>query len=268
MPGQPEPAPVPGQPGQAPAAAAPQEPAPGQPAPGQPAPAPGAPPPGQPPPVAYPPPGQPPPPGYYAPPPPLPPARIDDPEVENHDGFYFRFGIGVGLQAVNIDFDSSLYRDLELSGAASGIQILLGGTPFDGGAIGVYIGNLVLRTERVRLLAATPDEYTVTVDTGLFGMFLDYFPDPRGNLHFGGALSLLSHNLRLDSSLPSEVDDEIPKESAGLGLTAWAGQGLWISENWSIDLTLQLTASSGRSNDQNLRSNSYAGIGIFSFLYH
>jgi hypothetical protein len=199
---------------------------------------------------------------------------IDDPEVENHDGFYLRFGIEVGVQAVNINFDEALYRDLNLSGVASGIQILLGGTPFEGGSIGVYLGNLVLRSERVRLLTQTtgttsPDEeFTVTVDTGLFGMFIDYFPDPRGNLHFGGVLSLLSHNLRLDSTLTRDEQDEIPKESAGLGLSAWAGQGLWISENWSIDGSVQLTASRGRSNDEHLRSDSYAAVGIFSFLYH
>lgn len=247
----------------------PAQPATGQPPPVQPVqPAAAQPPPPAQPPPAYPPPGQPPPPGYYAPPPPLPPARIDDPEVENHDGFYLRFGIKVGVQAVDINFDDPLYRDLELSGAATGGQVLLGGTPWEGGAIGVYLGNLVLRTERVQLVSGSAEEFTVTVDTGLFGMFVDYFPDPRGNLHFGGTVSLLSHNLRLDSSLPPEVEDEIPKESAGVGLTAWIGQGLWISDNWSIDGTLQLIASRGRSNDQNLQSDSYAAVGIFSFLYH
>jgi hypothetical protein len=78
----------------------------------------------------------------------------------------------------------------------------------------------------------------------------------------------MSHNLRLDDALDPALQGEIPEESAGLGLTAWAGHGLWISENWSIDGTVQGMASRGRSNDANLNSTTFAAVGIFSFLYH
>jgi hypothetical protein len=147
------------------------------------------------------------------------------------------------------------------------LQILLGGTPFEGGAIGVILQSLALTSEGERL-TATDTGSRVTASTSMFGMFIDYFPNPRKNLHFGGALTLLSHSLVLDSEVAEEDLDEMPRESAGLGISAWVGQGLWISDNWSIDGTLQLSASSGQSNEQDLATRSFAVVGLFTFLLH
>lgn len=230
-------------------------------------------PPGQYPPGQYPPNQYPPghyAPGYYAPP--LPPADVDDPEHHNHDGFYLRLSLPIGWQATRFEFDgTTARRDFTVAGPAVGFELRLGGTPWAGLAIGVQIYNSSARKEDIyipdeRELGEEPsaDERSrVIARTALFGFFVDYFPDPRANFHLGGSLGIANNRIEHDGVGDSDLDD-----AAGLGASAWAGYGWWISKNWSIGALGQVTASFGDSVNHAMSARTLAVTGMFSLLYH
>ena len=86
----------------------------------------------------YPPPGYPPP-GY---------APGEDETVHFHDGFYFRFGLGLGFLNITSKPDEDVPGDPELktTGTGGAVEIALGGTPTPG----LVIGGAHLRCVRDR----------------------------------------------------------------------------------------------------------------------
>ena len=215
------------------------------------------------------------PPGHYAPvqyTPPLPPAAIDDPEHHNHDGFYLRMSLPIGWQATRFDFDgTTARRDFTVAGPALGLELRLGGTPWAGLAIGVQIYNSSAHKEDIYIPndtepgeeAMADDHSRVIARTALFGFFVDYFPDPRGNFHLGGSVGISNNRIEHDGDGDSDLDD-----AAGLGASAWAGYGWWISKNWSIGGMGQVTGSFGDSVSNAMSARTLAVVAMFSLLYH
>src|SRR5690606_18917410 len=137
--------------------------------------------------------------------------------------------------------------DLTVSGVALCLELRLGGRPAAGIAMGVqtYGGAAGEQDDLDR--AGRPETQVdgrsgVTARTSLHGSFVDYFPEPRENLHFGGSIGLASNVLEHDLPSDSSMDD-----AGGLGASAWVGYGWWVSKNWSLGGMLQVMGSFGES---------------------
>lgn len=255
-------------------------------APVQPPPPAGYPPPAaQPPSGQYPPPAQYPgqyPPGQYPPnqyppgqyvPPPLPPAPVDDPERHNHDGFYFRISIPVGYQTMRFRFDEASQRQpFTVSGPAVGLELRFGGTVAEGLVIGLQMYSSSARREDAPIPyedqltdngdpAPDDDRTQVIAQSALLGFFVDYFPEPRENFHFGGSIGLSSTVIDHERQTDPNLD-----EASGFGASAWVGYAWWISKNWSGGGLVQTLGSFGESSRMNARS--LALVFMFSLLYH
>jgi hypothetical protein len=197
---------------------------------------------------------------------------VDDPEHHHHEGFYLRVSLPIGWQRTRFKFDDSTSRaDFTVSGAARGLELRLGGTPAEGVAMGVQLYGTSAGEKDVSFPgegeAGAEDgpgnRSDVTVSSSLVGFFVDYFPDPRQNLHLGGSLGLASNVIEHDLPNDSDLDN-----AGGLGAAAWVGYGWWLSKNWSFGGLGQVTGSFGETNGGAMTARSLSVVGMLSLLYH
>lgn len=169
-------------------------------------------------------------------------------------------------------FDAASQREpFTVSGPAIGLELRFGGTVAEGLAIGLQMYSSSARREDAPVPygdqlnddgAAPEDDRTqVIAQSALLGFFVDYFPDPRENLHFGGSIGLSS--IVIDHSRQTDPNLD---EASGFGASAWVGYGWWISKNWSGGGLVQTVGSFGESSRMNSRS--LALVFMFSLLYH
>jgi hypothetical protein len=93
----------------------------------------------------------------------------------------------------------------------------------------------------------------------VIGPFAQGYPDPHGNLHFGGMLGLA--RLGADTSGPGDGLSAI-----GVGGAFWAGTGVWVAPDWSVGGLVRLDAATGKDDDVSLTS---VGLSVmFSVLYN
>jgi hypothetical protein len=185
-----------------------------------------------------------------APPPPPgpPPAEAEPPGAHTHDGFYLRLGLGLGYMT---DSQTKGFVD-KVSGTGSGYLLSIGGTPIPGLVIaGTMFTHLQPKPHYE--LGATSGDTANAFFLFAIGPTVDYFPDPKGGLHFGGGPLYGTYNT-------------VNYTSTGFALTAFGGYDLWIGKNWSFGPSLQLTYNhSGK--DQATDSTTSIAL-MFSFLDH
>jgi hypothetical protein len=200
------------------------------------APAAAAPPAAAPPPAAQPAPAYPPPPAQDG----LTLPQTQEPEKPKdehfHDGFYFRFGFGLGaLSGTVVDAEADDPEDFDITGFTTAGELAFGGTPTPGIVIGGgFFGS------------NTP---TVTIDDDFEGdalgissmaLFIDVYPNPHQGLHFGGGLGLaLISAVESDEGLP---DDYF---GTGVGVHAAVGYEGWVGKQWGIGVQGRLLYTSG-----------------------
>jgi hypothetical protein len=245
-----------------PAAAAPAPP----PAPAQPV--------TQPPPADLPPP---PPPKTAPPPPPQGKVAISAPPVPPaqarrgyhiHDGFYLRMGLGLGGGRVSISTDQDTSKNYQLGGAGVAYNLWLGGTPWNGLAMGGLVSVQQMSDGDVRAEGGSTDE-GMEGRLALIGMFIDAFPDPQRGLHFGGSLALAGINTQADNkALEDQNVDNY--DAGGLGGAAWVGYMGFVGPEWSLGGMLQLSYGFTRKEQQDLTRQASGGALSLSFtaLYH
>lgn len=171
-----------------------------------------------------------------------------------HDGFYLRINLGVGGQAVTYN------DDITASGGSVALDLLVGGSPNRGLAIG---GGLLADYSPNLDLEGTTADLQANVETGMVGVFIDGFPDPKGGFHLGGLLGLA--NISTDVKGADDV-----RNDSGFGGAVWVGYDAWVGDEWSVGGLLRFSAAVGRStkNDQDLDAQSRALTLMFTALYH
>jgi hypothetical protein len=182
---------------------------------------------------AAPPPAAPPP----APPPaapyePLPPPEPQQTGIRTHDGFYFRFGLGIGALSGSYTFhenestSSTDQFDFDGSGLAFVSELAFGGSPtpgfvIGGGSYGADIGSTTFKVGNEE----HEDESTAL---SIVGPFIDIYPMPTSGFHIqaapGFALATASEGTWID-------DDFV---GIGFGMMAGVGYEAWIGEQWSL----------------------------------
>lgn len=232
-----------------------------------------------------------PPPGW---PPPPPPPPAENPTAHRHDGFYLRMGIGVGyghihssgtLTDTNLGSSTTDQGDFDATydGAGPAYELLIGGTVarglvIGGGLVGQDISNPKVRLNTTGNLIVSGSNVTTngSLGVGALGPFIDWFPDERGGLHFGGMVGLALIGL----------DNGNGNTDTGIGGSLWTGYDFWISDQWSLGAEARAVGVSAKRQfsdnvtSGSLFSSSFSGINgtlddrgssfelLFTALYH
>lgn len=174
-----------------------------------------------------------------------------------HDGFYTRFGINYGITgggfAIGNEADQ---RRIDYSGSQLDIDLLIGGTPSDGIAVGggLIMGSLLQPDMEV----GNQNTATKNIPILLIGPFVDGFFQPGGGWHAGALLGL--------GGLGETPET---KGSGGLGGAVWLGYDRWVGADWSIGGQLRFLGIAAGGDDPTDFSSSALGLGLgFSVLYH
>lgn len=155
-----------------------------------------------------------------SPPPPPPLART----YRYHDGFYLRVNAGLGyLLDANVHNPDQL-PDLDGEGTSLDIDVMVGGSPSPGMAIG---GALLLSSIASADYEAGGETLEADTNTGMLGPFIDGYPSPSGGFHVGGALGLAK--IRSDKQAVTGYED-----ATGFGFAGWLGYDAWIGDQWSM----------------------------------
>jgi hypothetical protein len=203
---------------------------------------------------------------------PPPPAPVPRRGYRVHDGFYLRMSVGGGYMTSKVTYDDSTIADRTLSGGGGVLELLIGGSPARGLAIGGGLWG-----QNARNPETDPDEVESyeSLDFGMLGVFIDGFPDPTGGFHVGGAIGVAS----LDGAFEDDDFDPDPERerlgeedggTGGIGGSAWVGYDAWISPEWSLGGMLRFSGAVTTSNADELeqRANTRAFAILFTALYH
>lgn len=188
-----------------------------------------------------------------------PPPRGDVRTFHRHDGFYLRTNLGVSLLWASLDDGSDQNFDVDVSGTAMTLDLLIGGTPTPGLTIGGgLLGNWSFGAEFEREGVDIPSR---DYQDGTLGVFVDGFPSDTGGWHLGGLVGLSGVNVQ---------QDDFVERMGGLGGAVWGGYDQWVADDWSLGGQLRLTMNqtSGDDNGYDVSAATWT-LGLsFSALYH
>lgn len=188
--------------------------------------------------------------------PPAPPVQRS---YRLHDGFYLRGSVGFGSLGATFDDDNESARDLEGSGFSLGLDLMIGGSPSPGLAIGGALlaqGAFSAEFERAR-----NDTENRNLSVVLLGPFIDGFPVATKGWHVGGMLGLAAANIE-DSSRDGV------SETVGLGGAAWFGHDFWVADEWSVGPMLRLNGTLTRNEDDDTNASTFSVLFLFTALHH
>jgi hypothetical protein len=202
--------------------------------------------------------------------PPPPPARVPRRGYRTHDGFYLRLGIGAGYVSSNVSYEESAIPDRTLHGGAFAFDVMIGGSPARGLALGG--GLWLMSAPEPKVDAPTSEEYE---DLGfdLVGFFVDGFPDPTAGFHVGGAVGIAALNATFADDAYDVEPDRIGDEQGGtlgVGAAAWIGYDAWIAPEWSLGGMVRFSGAITSSNRDELeqRAGSRGLAILFTALHH
>jgi hypothetical protein len=170
-----------------------------------------------------------------------------------HDGFYARLGVQYGLTGGGFSIGDTT---IDYFGSQLSLDLLIGGTPSDGLAVGggVLLGSLLQPDMEV----GGANIATRNVPLLVLGPFIDGFFSPQGGWHAGALLGL--------GALGKTPETE---GSAGIGASVWFGYDKWVGDDWSIGGQIRFLGIAAGGNKPEDFSSSALGVNLgFSVLYH
>lgn len=176
-----------------------------------------------------------------------------------HEGFYLRANFGLGLHWSSFDDESSQDFDVDASGTGMGLDLLIGGSPTAGVAIGgglisnwIFSAGFDANGERV-------DDRDVRDAT--VGVFIDGFPIETGPWHLGALVGLTGVQIG---------GDDYVQNTMGLGGAIWAGYDQWVGDELAVGGLLRLTVNhtTGEESNLNVGANTATLGFMFTALYH
>ncbi len=170
------------------------------------------------------------------------PARA---EPRTHDGFYLRMALGMGGLSVERDGSSSsgMARDTSTSGGGGLFDLSLGGTLGRGFTLGGTILSHTIVEPSLEASDGTSLELEGPMHFVLIGPALDWYPNPSGGLHFGGALGLGLVVGTLPQSAPARSIGIEHVGGTGFGLSLAGGYDWWLAREWSLGVSARLSAA-------------------------
>jgi hypothetical protein len=181
-----------------------------------------------------------------------------------HDGFYLRMSLGLGAVKTQVEPDEEEDGVLsyDLSGTAVAIDLLIGGSPVPG----LAVGGALLSSNASEPSLEYPGQSDRELDDltfGHLGLFVDGFPDPKGGFHVGGSIGFDAVTI-VDEA--NEFEEELT--FGGAGLNVWAGYDAFISPEWSLGGLLRLTGSVTHNDEDVPRQANSGGIFVMGTALH
>jgi hypothetical protein len=176
--------------------------------------------------------------GAVEPLPPDAPGQEESGGARTHDGFYMHAGAGLGYY--NLSWSGG--GDQSLSGLTKSFAFLIGGSVIPGLAVGggFTIDHASSPTYTVN------DQETELADVSQMllsiGPFVDFYPDPKGGLHFQGMVGWGG----METSSSGNVGGSDP---TGLVLTLGGGYNFFLADEWSVGALARLSYASLSLND-------------------
>jgi hypothetical protein len=187
-----------------------------------------------------------------------PPAPSVPRSYHMHDGFYARGSIGFGSLGVSFDDGDPSGDNLSGSGPSLGFDLMFGGSPSPGIAIG---GGLL--TQGAFSVNFERNGYDVdrSVSMALIGPFIDGFPNANKGWHFGGLVGLAAVNVEDD-------DDDGLSKTGGFGGSVFLGYDFWVADEWSVGPLVRFTGALTKDEDGNVDAQTFSTVVSFTALYH
>jgi hypothetical protein len=167
-----------------------------------------------------------------------------------HDGFYTRASLGFSVLGAGFDDGHPSGESLSGWGVGAKLDIMVGGSPAPGVALGgaISAGGGAVEFER----------FGVNQDRGMsvftVGPFVDAFFSANDGWHMGAMLAYARANVEKDTGDQSH--------SNGFGGSIWFGNDFWVADDWSFGPLLSV---SGSLTDE---STAFATTLSFTGLYH
>lgn len=176
-----------------------------------------------------------------------------------HDGFYLRASVGIGSLRAALDDKHPSGESLHGAGASFHLNLLVGGSP----APGLAIGGALLGegTAAVDFDRGDVHGFDRSMQLVIVGPFIDGFPRVNRGWHFGGSVGLA----RL--SLGSTSRDE-RRDTNGIGGAFWLGNDFWVGPDWSVGPLLKFSGALTQRSDPDLTTSSFSISILFTALYH
>jgi outer membrane autotransporter protein len=150
------------------------------------------------------------------------------PGVHEHDGFFFRFGLG--FASVKATGSDETNNDFEISGGGIAPAIMIGGTPAAGLVIGGAIVGYALPdpTFKANGTEAPTDSGSARLST--VGLFATFYPNPEQGLYFDVLLGYAEGDYEFEIAGYTQTSDT----STGYAIGAGVGYDFWVGEQWSL----------------------------------
>jgi hypothetical protein len=183
-----------------------------------------------------------------------PPSAPEGRTFHSHDGFSVRVNVGLGT-LLGATVSPEVGSDITTGGLTLSYDLLIGGAPSPGFTLGGGVsGSLQLSGDWE--VDGGPTVGGGNLNTFILGPFAQGYPDPHGNLHFGGMIGLAQASLDTNESA----------SALGVGGAFWAGSGVWVAPDWSVGGLLRLDAL--RATDDDITVTSIGLSLMFSVLYN
>ncbi len=175
-----------------------------------------------------------------------------------HNGFYARASVGFGTLTAHFDDDDASGLNLQGSGGALVGDVMIGGSPSDGVAVGgalLFEGSASIEFERGPLRADR------SLSVGTIGAFIDGFPIANKGWHLGAMLGLARVTIE-DSSIDGL------RHTNGLGGAFWVGHDFWVGDEWSIGPMLRFSGALTNASEPTAHASTFGASLLFTALYH
>jgi hypothetical protein len=191
-----------------------------------------------------------------------------------HDGFYFRFALGIGaghesakadrvLRCLNPEGCTVPERPFEASGGGTTpvTEVAIGYAPWPGIVIGVGAYTATIPGHTVTSNNEFTGDYGIRLSQlAIFGLLLDYYPWADGGFHFQASPGVGTYVAGAGTAAPGSPLAQA-HSSAGFGFMLGVGYEWWIADQWSMGLMGRFlyAATSGSDNrGVNWEHTSYA----------
>jgi hypothetical protein len=170
--------------------------------------------------------------------------------AETHNGFYLRFSLGGGGVSMQREAKGTAQSELvysgdsSISGGATTGELSIGGTPGGGFVIAGTLLTYNVPNPTLEYDSGGEEELGGPLQVVVLGPSVDWFPNPNGGFHFGGALGVGAASADAPSG---KAFDHIG--GGGGALSLQVGYDWWIGEEWSLGAQGRFTALSVKGED-------------------
>lgn len=188
--------------------------------------------------------------------------RLKDRTKRRHDGFYLRFGggIGAGHDSVHAGGPIPISSDLDLGfspelfyGAGTTFtaltELAVGFAPASGVVIGIGSYTASLPSLSVSVKDPITGNYAYRVSQlSVLGPFVDWYPRDQGGFHVEGSPGLATYVA--GAAVPANAGPIARAHTAvGFGFMLGVGYEWWVADQWSLGVLGRLTYGTTNGTD-------------------